>query len=569
MNVLITIKTSLSLLLICITTSFYSQGYVLDSPFIYEEESVFRTRPTELNYLDYNRRMILNQEQKTDLKIFENQSPVYPQSYLYSEPEYARVRVTRTINIKNNEHLSNEVSTSYWVENKNEWDIYSDTSKLKKLEFDKKPIFNTQLPYFLKRYIGVNVVKLKNDTSIYARGKYSYLDVENSLMKHIEEGYLKLDKNGVLKMGKPFTPSKFEIISFQEIINSALKNNNVPAYRNTNFNVKYLSEQEVDTIINQTDFNIKGYRIKEDYYIDYLSGELKSMIMWIGLVGDDDRLGEELLWLYYPAMRWKMGNKSTISNGEIINYEHLFDAHLNNFKIESYERLTSNTSFKTDLQFSVKLDALIAVQLQSEIIRKVKNGESILKSERGVETLKVNFINGLANGNIIQYYDNGKISFKGNMEDGFCKGEFLYYYPSGKLKAKRNFEKKKPKGNQFNYYEDGNLYAKYTIAEEEIIQSLERYYPNRKLIEKGKFKNGIVFGKWKYRIECSPEIFEIIDKNDPRTGPYNYAYINGGFNFSVSYNHIYENDCPVNYFGSKYHSMCLHIDFMKNSKVDD
>ena len=106
-------KTTLAiLLLLCTSISFYAQSYVLDGPFIYEEEAVYTPRPIELNHLE-NRSGILNEEQKADLKIFESQSPVYPQCYLYSEPEYTRVRVTRTIDIKKNEHLSNNINTSY------------------------------------------------------------------------------------------------------------------------------------------------------------------------------------------------------------------------------------------------------------------------------------------------------------------------------------------------------------------------------------------------------------------------------------------------------------------------
>jgi len=533
---------------------------VLDAPFIYEKEAVFAPEPIELNHILYANR-IMNKEQKEEYQFFKSNLPIYPQSYLFSEPEYSRVRLLRSVYVKNNHHLEDSKNNSYWYKEGEKWNAYLDSTKTKKSNLDKQLTVNTQLFYPFRQYLGVNIIKLKNDTNEYARGKYSFINYwEKGMNQHIKNNNLKLSSNGVLEIDKPYTPDSFEIRSFTSVIINALSNSKVSAFSDIDF-FNGLSENKVDSIIKSSNFKITGYRIKEDYFIDHLTGKLRSSIIGIGLIGTNNNMGDEILWMYFPELRYCLIDFCAIKEKEVVNLEYLFDAHLNIDEIENYERLASYRKFKEDYHFSVKLDALMAIQLQQEIIGKISNGKSTLKSKRGVKSIKVNFLNDIANGEIEQYYDNGQISFKGIMKNGVCYGEFLYYYPSGKLKSKRNFSNGKPEGKQFNYYENGNLYAKYTLLNDEIISDLERYYPNGKLLEKGKFKNGLIYGDWQYRIECIPEIFDIIKNANSLSNNDKYIYDKDSFNLNVSYEHIYDNDCPINYFGNKYERVCFQITY--------
>jgi len=529
---------------------------VLDSPFILEKGAVFSSEP--YNFIEpYHIIPYSGEEYKN---LYQEFFYLYKDCFLYSELEYTRVRMHRTILFNKNEQFSNNIKNTFWINESGSWSAYEDLKTPKKIEYDRAQLIDIQLQGWARQFVGFNLKAIKNDTNEYSRGKHWIQLFDKQIDTAFKYENLKYDDNGIVQFGKPYFPKEgFEVVSLSSFLVDVVLNRKVTTYADIDFTFPYTSAESFQQI---KDSIITGVRLKEDYYVSIHTGKLTSSIIGFGLMGRDTTFGKELMWIYYPELRWEMYNKCTLFEDKIVNYEYLFDKHLFNGVIDSLEPLPSYSmekEWRYDYDFSVKLDPLVAISIQHEIEGINIKNNGIQETNYPFGKIIVEYNNGIANGDISQYYPNGNICFKGKMKDGWCESKFIFNYPNGKVKALRNFKNGVLDGKQESFYENGVLYAVYEIGNDGI-QALKRNYDDGTLLETGSFKHGVIHGVWKYRLKCSSEMIAVIKKSQKK--PFYPVYEENAFEYKVEYTHEKEEYCPTNYYGELIEQICLKVKYI-------
>ncbi len=537
---LILINIQLSLI---INASLIAQN-VLDAPFILEKEVLYSPEPLRLN--NYNLEEEFGpwtKEERTAL----DQNHIYMESYVFSEFKYSRVRVYRYVGFNKNEHFSNKVEYSKWVKTKDQnWNVYSDEKSQKKISQIPKPIFNIHVPYWIQYYDQVNLKNIREDTSN-NNEKYLLRNYEDEIKKYKEKGAATENKDGFFIVKENYEPDSIEIIAFQQFILKAFQDNLITGYNEKEFQnpITYSLWDK-----GNAQKNIKGIRIEEDYYIDERTGNLTSRIIGLGLVSEDTIRNKELLWLYYPELRWAWSNYCSIYRNQIINYEYLLDNHLYKGKIEEIKRIGTLRNKYDDSDFMVKLDAILTIKLHREENNDGKeklNGIINYSSIGELKKCQVAFKNDIANGKMVEYYNNGQASFTGNLLAGKCNGDFIYYYDTGVIKAKRHFELGKLVGDQTNYWPNKQVYSQFSVINDEPT-ILKRWYDDGKLFEVGSFEDGIMIGEWQYHIKFPEEVLRILKLKNGDTnllpGFEGKFDDKNTFDFKVLYTHERKDYCP-------------------------
>ena len=529
-----------------------SFGDVLGCHFLYWKASDYRPHPiihdnffNEIKFDEIDRNTLRN-------------NPLYQKSYLYSEPEYTYVKVIRYIPINKNPHLDNGFDSLIW-EKKNElWTTKDVTSK----EIVLSDTFKVEVhfPDFPNKLYNINVDSIINDATLEKEQEYINKSFPG-LIEFVHNRYAIKKADGKYHIRENSLPDHFEVVDLQKIIFNRLLKNSV-SYDDQYFaTYKFLSGSEMNLFYDSLKKQIKGYRIREEYFLDKKNGKLSSQIIALGLVGDNKELGKELLWLYYPVLSYYMADKCTIYKNTIMNYEYILDNHIFMSEIEEITPMGifSEVPNENDSEFMVELDALLTVELRKEEqieMNHTLKGKVEYNSNGLVRNCNIQYRNSLPNGPIIEKYNNGTIYFKGNMENGNCEGLFEYYYPSGILKAKRNFVQGALVGEQYNYFPNGDLYCFYNFENGEISK-LKRMNIDGTVMEEGAFEKGVMIGKWNYHIICPKFVYDIYVRNSSqeRLDLYNG---HGALEYSVLYKHNYDPDCDY-----KLKKFCLWFEVVK------
>lgn len=559
-------KNCILTFLLLYSSTIYSQS-VLDAAFIFEKDFIYEPGPSSLNYL-INETYHSVQNLK-ESEVLKNSLPIYPKSYLFSEPEYAYVRVIKTILFENNPQFSNTIQSSTHL--KDNLVKKGDNYVIEKGVY-KNLIINTHIPNRSRQFIGANINELIEGKS-YPHWQQKYHRNNNDINNFISSYNLKKNNYGILEIGESYIPEQFSLKSFEFLI-AEICDQEGSAFEDRNFTYE-ISTEKTQSIINNSSFSIKGLRIKEDYYLNPYTGSLTSKVIGIGIIGNNP--DKELFWLYYPWQQWFMENSCTVSNNEIIDYCYIFDSHQYQCEINQYIPLNNyeyileeyaHPNNPTDMDFVVKLDPLLAILLHQEMGVEFKNERNIIKKNGCLKSLEVEFKKGKAEGEISQHYNNGSLCFKGRMKNGKPDGVFQYYYSIGSKKAERTFLNGNLINTQYNYYPDGKQYMEYELANEfEIPISLTRYHDDGKILEKGNFKNGIPDGEWIYNLKCTKEAYSLLIKHavffSLATAP---IYQFDGFSYNITYSHSSEKNCPALTLGKKSQHTCLDWELLFQKK---
>ncbi len=546
----------------------FSQGVrVLDAPFIYEKEYVTNFLPREIIFeIQFNPFLFnLTEEDffslnKNDLSTITN----YPNSYLYSEPEQARVRVTKLITFNENNYFKDGIEQLSWVKDKEIWKAYTDTVKKEPVQTISINDVNISLPQIVNQFVGINFIEINQDTNEYSYPKQFLNIFKPFLEEYITKKYIGVNEKGILRSLNSY-PDSFQTISFKGLIKKAIVNKEMYLFEDKRF-TKFIKHNDILNVIDDYLNEMTAIRIMEDYYIHPITKRLTSTPIGIALVGKDTAIDNELFWMYYPEFRYVLMEKAMIINEKIVGYETIFNKYLYNSEVESYTRLAGYYNDNSDYDFSVKLDPLIKIKLHQELNQAVnKNSKQIVfDANKGLNKLSVSYSNGIIAGDIIEYFSNGNISFKGTMKSGSCNGVFKFYYPSGKIKAIRNYISGQLQGEQLNYYENGNLYASYQ-TDSGYVTNLIRYYKTNELMEEGSFKIGIPIGKWTHNIKFKNEdvVFSIKQSKLFEKILMEHNYNKNYINISLDYTQEDKEDCPMILFKGYYIPICNYFKKLK------
>jgi antitoxin component YwqK of YwqJK toxin-antitoxin module len=532
---------------------------VLDAPFVKEKALLFSPVPYEYNYFLYCKETSMSAK----CQLFREQSPIYLESYLYNEPLYERIRLIRTLEMPAQNGLEDR-SHSFWTKDGDQWNVYKDSLQTTEIQWTTPVNFNVQIPYDVRQYLGINVRELMAIESKWDMRKHHYESYYGEIVKHyIQSGLLEIDEEGFLRKIQEFTPDSFELMTLVELIRSVYNTGHLDSYSDVDFYYPH-SEEQCDSIQELLNGESKiSFRTKEDYYIDELTGDLRSSIIGLAVVLDDAPVGEELYWIYYPALKWACLGKCCLHDGEVMDVETVFSDHLLADHIESREKPSYVFDATNDFEYSVKLEPLLAIDAFLEISDSIGDGYFEFEATAGRNELHFWMDGTLAEGEIKEFYENGQERYSGQMTNGKCDGYFTFYYPEGGVKAKRFFADGKPRGEQLNYYANGNLYAVYEVDENEIITSLRRFYDDGTLMESGEFRDGVPVGPWLHITKCSKEMFELLT-SDFFLPEWKIEYEESlkGFEFTVNYTHEFANDCPPNTSGKLKEQLCLKPTFV-------
>jgi len=532
---------------------------VLDAPFIYEKEQVTNLLPREIIFEIQFNPFLFNLTEE-DLSTITN----YPKSYLYSEPELTRVRVTKLITFNENNYFTDVIEQLHWVKDKEIWKAYTDTLMKKSVQTISTRDVNISLPWVINQFVGINFIEINQDTNEYSYPKLMLNNFKFNIDEYMSKKYIGVNEKGILTSLNSY-PDSFQTISFKELIKKAIVNKEMYLFEDKKF-TKFIMYDDILNVIDSFLNDMTAIRLMEDYYIHPITKKLTSTPIGIALVGKDTTLDNELLWMYYPEFRYILMEKAMIINEKIVGYETIFNKYLYNFEVEHYTRLAGYYNDNSDYDFSVKLDPLIKMKLHQELNNVInKNQEQIVfEANKGVNKLSVSYSKGVIDGDIIEYFSNGNISFKGAMKSGSCNGVFNFYYPSGKIKAIRNYISGQLQGEQLNYYENGNLYASYQ-TDSGYVTNLTRYYKTNELMEEGSFKIGIPIGKWTHNIKFKNEdiVSSIKQSKLFEKILMEHNYSKNYINVSLEYTQEYKEYCPGILFKGYDISICNYFKKLK------
>lgn len=510
---------------------------VLDAPFVMQKLSV--NQPYPANY---------NTWQLMDTSIDEGK-PFYNVSHLYTEPEYARVRVLRTIDYTNNPHFAEDIERLAWVKRDSVWILNKD-GELSEVDIKNDYSFKPHLPWWVRKFLGVNIRAIQNHPKEYTYAKMAYSRFEESIMQHIEKGDILINKAGILQLNREYIPEIFQTFPLNELIFERMQQGFVTAYNDQNFTLPLTRLESLLKVPNKE--IIRGIRLKEDFFIDPVTKKITSTVIGFSLLNEKK---EGLVWFYYPELRYVLKDNGTIVNDILYDYMYVFDEHHYKSEIDTiypFSGIYYNNN--PDDEYLLKLMPKTQILLHEQENPNVeKLGKVIYNINGSLGKLSLNYENNKVNGKYKAYYPNGNLNNSGQFKEGLDNGQFDFFYKEGKLKAKRNYVNGTLNGEQINYFNNGSVYANYTV-DNDMILYLERYYHDGQLMEKGSFEKGLFYGDWEYNIKCSEEHLNLINKHTDDKEYFKYK--NGIIHFRVNYEHIIQDNCPFVYFGDDYESIC-------------
>lgn len=543
------------LFFICITlfisVSYHAQD-VLDAPFPVEKNLLYPSYPLAVTQgcLSY-----VPLEEREDRSAIESSS-FYMNSYLYGEPEYHRVRVLRYMPLSSNPAFA-DVPKQRWAKAEDgEWTVKNAKGKPIDPLNDKGWRFNTRPFSFVNELIGKNIDSILNKTAPNNEARFIYEVAEPDINAGIANGVLAINERGVLTKVGMTIPHEFELRPLVDFLLQALFYDGViTSYLDMGFTHRQTMNELRQTIGASPEKAVKvqGIRIKEDYFVDQHTGRLTSKIIGIAFVGEDTAVGKELIWMYYPEVRWALRSLCTItSNDEIVNVEYLLDKHQYDGSLDTMYHIGSGTYDHDDL-WLVDLDAQLVLELWKEYHayhNLVPNGRVKQASVKGLPPVYAQYEQGVPNGSLTVLYPNGKPWIKGNVDNGVCAGDFSYFYPTLKRMAERHFERGQLIGRQTNYWENQNIYAQYEMLGGNAT-SLKRWYEDGQLMEAGDFKQGLLHGVWEYHIRPTSETRALFMEYCNRP---DHAYMpdyksKDTFILEVLYEHTPAQDAPPIYGG--------------------
>lgn len=421
-------KKLLVILIVCCYFNVKGQYKVLDAPFISEKIHVFEPFPMGIDFALDDQFYYKRSNDSSEVEIYLKNNPFYNLSYLYGEPEYARVRVFRTINLSENIHFTSNTKTYNLYNTNSKWYTYEDSLLIDSIEMDKDWEMDLHLPWWVRKFINLNITEFKNNPKPYTREKSALSIFDSEITRHINNEYVEVDKDGFLIPLKKYQPINFEIVPLNKLLYSALSKGYLMAYKDSRFTLPMTTQEWV----NKTDSfkNYNGIRLKEDYFVDPITDRLTSALIGFSML---DKHGEEICWFYYPELRFALIDKGTFLDNKIMNYGYLFDEHYYKSTIDSlYGMSPSQHNSCTDDSFLLKLMPIVKTKIHSEETKdEIKNGPVIFKQNNVLGRLEMDYANNLPNGKYRAYHINGAVSSEGVMDGGSCSGVFKFYYPNG------------------------------------------------------------------------------------------------------------------------------------------
>ena len=520
MNKLFTIIFSAQLL----STALSAQN-VLDAPFVFQKE--YSNEPRLQNIFSSWRFI----DQTNKAIVDEKYQYFYPNSFLYAEQEYARVRCFKYISIADYPFFKNNSDSILF-----KLDSISGNYTTTNLGITHKNSVRISIPKRIYESANAKIYGNKDSTGTEIQKDFSsYL--RQLLEGQIEHSKTYIDSNNILKVSSNSFPKSFESIGFKKLIIQCLKDNSLTAFTSHEF-LMYFSQFEINKIISQVDFSIRGIRLMEDYYLNPLTKQTSSFIVGLEIITNSKYLVDSKIWFYFPETLWAFKNKGNFVNGCFHNYHSLFEKHHFKETLESYKTLGAycdSTSGLIDNDFALTLLPHFFLAIEKEKMQ---------RKEYDFNEFKIigNKINGTYSGNIKVLSSTNKLILKGNTKDSKIIGKYKFYHKNGKLMAILNYSNNEIQGLQKLFHDNSKLYASYDIKDYQL-KYLQRFYKNGSLLEKGSFKNGFIDGIWSYKIQSKDSETEKILLDNPRAQKH---FRNGYFIYNIKYTQSKNNSCRQN-----------------------
>lgn len=490
-----------------------------DTPFILSRQKQYEPDPLKFIYFEKGK---LTDNERSILK----ENPIYQPSYLYSEPYFSRIRVFRYIDLQENLFLSTTPNTK-WI---------------KKGQFTESLAgYEMQIhaPHYTRCFRGVPLSYITQDTFPDSYEKQLLPYFIEDLEKYRDKE--KKDAPGFYFAKEIYEPDSFKAIPFLQLLKSMLSTGLVSMYSKADF-TEEIGIEKIEGIFKS---NIIALRVKEDYYFNRIKGKMDSKIIGMGLVGINNKPGDELCWINYAEMRPALLNQCGVYENTFINYEFIFDQHLPTFRLEKIERIGSysNQVMDDDSDKMVWLDPYFLLKLvdENDLIAKKGKIQITMVNVEDMHNTNIYYTDETAIG-MESFYKSGKLYFRGSLDNNNCNGTFTFFYSDGKPKATLQYKGGKLAGDQVLYWPNGNIYCSYTVKKEEI-SSLKRFYEEGELMEEGKFKNGVIDGIWQYTLKVPDLLLEKIMKGELFPDEPGFNIINKSFEYKINYFPKYTNDC--------------------------
>jgi len=313
------------------------------------------------------------------------------------------------------------------------------------------------------------------------------------------------------------------------LVAKGLRKGHVTPYKTINF--IYDKDSTLLDTLDHYEGQWSKIRLKEDWYYDRKSGELKNKIIGMGLVAvRADGSEHEFMWLYYPEVKYVIQHvylndwiKPKGTWQEILTEQNFEQESVRSDNPRDRSMSTLKNFYETDYnEHRTDLDAHWELQKIKEYIQYnnkgitgplgeavgngyqlkgiLKNGfldgEVTLQGKDGKTLLTVDYVLGTPHGTYQSYWGNGQLKEEGQFNHGLKQGVWKGYFKSGKKLALKNYLNGWMDGKQQTWYENGKEQLHYSYVDWKLNGAFSHFNENGSVRRKGFFKNDVMHGDW-------------------------------------------------------------------------
>ncbi|CAG5083842.1 hypothetical protein [Parvicella tangerina] len=338
---------------------------------------------------------------------------------------------------------------------------------------------------------------LLHEDDYWTQRVYRTVDLKDSANAHFTRGgfrnYTIKNSDGTLTR----KPEYYTEQAFMGWVKEDLIKGYITPYADLHYHITDNDTAFLNDVLQQFD-QVDHLLIKEDWYYDKATGEIKSTVIGVGfmLPGSTFENRKPLFWTYYPQMRYgatwnhvRLQLPFFTKRWAAVIEDHHYES--SDIFIDEVRNNTANFNedpfFEDDNEYCNDFEALIHIALieehiyhhRAKYIGQIKDttfygaiitgelahglpvGNWQLDDPVHKEITTVNFVNGTAQGQYLcKYYGNQKKE-EGSLQMGKKSGPWEYYHPNGKRMSLKNYLNGWMDGDQEVYYDNGNVRLAY------------------------------------------------------------------------------------------------------------
>lgn len=323
-------------------------------------------------------------------------------------------------------------------------------------------------------------------------------------------------------------------------VQEAILKNACSAYTDERF-VQNLTNEEAKEALDGHHYS--KVRIKEDWWYNKTTGEMKSYPIGLCLIETLDGADRESFWLYYPELRYVCIHKRFDSSGTTFIWSDVIEKHeckslvvrteMNDgtselsadqsdpvllrmteleslFEVEEVSRILnwalfrpSGTWYNTLENGYKKIQCLDGTEISGTLGNNMMQGLWERRNSAGDLLWSCEFKNNIPSGKYRKYYSADKLREKGTFTFGVRTGTWTSYHQNGNTHSVRNYKLGGLDGEQVFYYDNKQKQCVFSFKNEMPNGKFMRWYSDGALLDSGNMLNGYQEGLWQVNVRLN------------------------------------------------------------------